>query len=88
MRATKKNVLDECGDLILEQDRRDFARAVNLLNAVIGRVREYLPDANLYIEDAGNFNLMTGNPHDARGRPREDRVALHWTVYYSGGGGW
>lgn len=86
-RATKDNIIDEQGHLIKESDRRDFAKAVNLLNKVIQNIREYHPEANLYVEDYGNFNLMIGDSHE-NGRPRHDRVALHWIVWNSGGGGW
>lgn len=87
-RATKNNVIGERGHLIDERDRRDFAKAVNLLNATIARIREYIPDANLYIEDANNFNLLTGDSHDERDRARQDRIALDAIVWHSGGGGW
>jgi hypothetical protein len=46
------------------------------------------PDINIYVEDAGQWNLMSGDSHDEDGIDRQDRVITCCLVMPSGGGGW
>jgi hypothetical protein len=71
------------------EHRRRFKRAISTLNALLVDVQEDFPDAEYYLEDAGNFMLMSGETHTGRDcQPRRDRVLLDEKLRRSGGGGW
>lgn len=70
------------------QHERRFSRIARSMEKLLLDVREYIPDANLYLEDQGNWNLLSGDSHDERGRMRQDRVMAWEPVRFTGGGGW
>jgi len=75
-------------DRIHDEDKRDFAQAVNLLNKVMARVREYIPEAEYYVE-CESLHLMTGLAHDAEdGGARTDRIALSAIIDNCDCGAW
>lgn len=88
-RETRHSVCREQGHRIKSEDRRDFAKGINLLNRVLARVQEYEPEANYYLA-METLNLMLGASHeDGLGmKPRQDRVALDAAIWQSGGGDW
>lgn len=70
---------------------KKFINLANNMNKLIQDIRKYNPDANLYVEDCGNFNLMKGKVHDESTQklePIHDNVVASVVVYNSGGGGW
>jgi hypothetical protein len=48
------------------------------------------PEVNIYVEDSGHWNLMSGADHDDGHycRARQDRVIVCCDVMPSSGGGW
>lgn len=75
---------------IKEKDIRDFIKCAERLKTIIKRIREYKPQANLYVSD-GELNLLSDESHVESG------VAIHSntdavveSVYIEGldGGGW
>ena len=60
------------------------------LDELMEDITEYCPEANLYIEDSNNFNLMKGPTHDDTRdcHALQENVASHAFVRPSGGGGW
>jgi hypothetical protein len=46
------------------------------------------PEINIYVEDSGHWNLLSGASHDDDGRDRQDRVLACYDVMPSSGGGW
>jgi len=63
-------------------------RLVNELNTLLEEVRKVHPNANWYLEDSGNLNLMSDESHDSSGRARKDHVLHHSNLKNAGGGGW
>lgn len=63
-------------------------RAVRALNESMLDVMEEHPQAMFYLEDNGNFYLLSDESHDARGDARQDRVIKRWDLMNSSGGGW
>lgn len=64
--------------------------AIKKLNEVMAELRVTIPEANYYLEDMGNFNVLSGPSHDDthRNPSRQDRVMHCTTLCWSGGGGW
>lgn len=60
----------------------------NDLNVLLDEVRRIHPNANWYLEDSGNLNLMSDESHDSSGRARKDHVLHRSNLNRSGGGGW
>ena len=67
---------------------RRFKRIATSMRRLLEELQETCPGANLYLEDQGNWNLMTGPSHDEKERRRFDRVVESARVPYSGGGAW
>jgi len=67
---------------------KQIRKAIEMLNKTINEVREYIPEANYYLEDSSNFNVLSGHSHDNHEHERQDRIMLQCTLDYSGGGGW
>ena len=65
-----------------------FRRIAAEMNRLLDDVREYIPEANLYLEDSGNWNLLSGDSHDEHDEARQDRVLAFELVPHSGGGAW
>lgn len=87
-RATGHVVADEQAHRIQQQDVKAFVRAVNTLNDLMERVREYEPEAELYLA-MDSLHLMIRPAHEGRrGEAREDRSALSWTITHADGGDW
>lgn len=53
-----------------------FTRAINKL---MEEIREYSPEANVYLENAGDLNLLYGPSHDDRGDTHQERVVCSVT---------
>jgi len=71
------------------EHKRKFKRLIAGLNDLLQEVRADFPEAEYYLEDAGNFNLMSGASHTGRDcQPRRDRVLMDEKLKHSGGGGW
>lgn len=68
----------------------DIELAIDLLNHTMEQVIKYIPDANYYIEDCGNFYTLSGDSHhDTHGQPAaEDRILRVDTLKGASGGGW
>lgn len=75
--------------LTVKQSKK-IGRAIKALNEVMEEVRLKYEDANYYIEDSDNFNVMSGSSHteDSRMDPLEDNVMEHYFLWHSGGGAW
>lgn len=73
-----------------QQEIARVMRAVATLNTVLAEVRERMPEANYYLEDSGNFHLLSGPSHDGMfaDHARPDRSLLRLDLLHSGGGGW
>ena len=65
-----------------------FVRIAGRMAKLLEEIREYCPEANMYLEDSGNWNLLTGDSHDDRDEPRQDRIAVFTIVPHSSGGAW
>lgn len=65
-----------------------FRRLARDMAKLLEEIRQTEPGANLYLEDSGNWYLLSGEDHDVNGRSRQDRkIALEF-VPHSGGGAW
>lgn len=73
---------------IKQEHIKKFKRIEKQLNKLMLEICKYNSDANLYVEDAGNFNLMKGWPHDDNGNMQQENVVYNGYVHHSGGGGW
>ena len=81
---------EEKAHLIKPEHRRKYKTLCRQMNQLLADIRDYQPEANLYIEGSDNWNLMVGNTHDddRQGYPLHENVALCCTVFPSSGGGW
>ena len=72
--------------------RGQITRAINTLNRVRRELEKNNPDApnvNWYLEDCGNFNLMSDDSHTGLGAERnKGAVVSTWDLRNSSGGGW
>lgn len=68
--------------------QRRFRQICDALTILIEDVRKKIPEANLYIEGDGDFNILCGDSHDEGNKARQDRVLASHYVPYFGGGGW
>ena len=64
--------------------------AIKKLNTVMAEIQETIPGANYYLEDQGNFTVLSGQSHDDsyRNPSRQDRIMHCVHLRSSGGGGW
>ena len=69
---------------------KEFRKLARAMDKLMRKICEYNPEANLYIEDAWNANLMKGPCHseDRHRVPLHENVAAHEIIYQAGGGGW
>lgn len=65
-----------------------FRKLAADMNRLLADIREEIPRANLYLEDSGNWILLSDDSHDEKGRARHDRKLAFEIVPHSGGGGW
>jgi hypothetical protein len=70
---------------IRKHDREAFEKIAKRMNDLLKRIKAYCPEANMYLEDAGNWNLINGPSHDEHHHPRHDRVEASAIVWGSGG---
>lgn len=76
---------------VSEAQIRRFRRIARSMAKLLSEMRETCPNANLYLEDSGNWCLLTGDSHDeSHGRihARHDRKIALEHVPHSGGGAW
>jgi len=74
-----------------KQDAMRFRRIATLMTNLLNDVREYIPEANLYLEDSGNWHILSGESHDYEGwmtKARQDRSLAREDVPHSSGGAW
>jgi hypothetical protein len=57
----------------IEKWRIRLQRSCNSINKVLSEAQLKYPDANLYLDDTGNLNLMSGPPHSCFVHPHRDR---------------
>ena len=72
---------------IKEKDIRDFEKYANKLNDVICRIREYNPNANVYLA-MENLCLMSGFAHDDYGRKHQENIVTCVAITSADGGDW
>lgn len=77
-------------EAIRDADIKEFRKLARAMDRLMRRICEYNPEANLYIEDAGNANLMSGPTHDDNNnlKPMYENVAAHEHILRASGGGW
>lgn len=76
---------------VQENHIRRFRRLARSMAKLLEEIRETCPRANMYLEDTGNWILLSGDSHDHNGwsmRPRQDRAVVMEVVPHSGGGAW
>ena len=74
--------------MIKAKDRKRIERAINSLNSALENIKEYVPNANYYIEDSDSFLVLSGDTHDENGEARPDRVMAYFKLIGASGGGW
>ena len=69
---------------------KKFRKLAKQLNNLMQEICEYNPEAELYVEDSWNFNLMKWPTHDdsRAQRPQHGNVVAHELVFKSSCGGW
>lgn len=69
---------------------KKFKSLTKSLDKLMREICRYNPEANLYVEDSWNFNLMKGPTHDDRYNQKalHENVVASELVYKSSGGGW
>lgn len=69
---------------------KQFKKLARAMDKLMREICAYNPEANFYLEDAGNANLMNGPTHDDSKamNPLHDNVAASESIHSSGGGGW
>lgn len=69
---------------------KKFKSLSKQLNKLMQEICKYNPDAELYVEDSWNFNLMKGPTHDDSRyqKPLHENIATCETVFKASGGGW
>lgn len=72
---------------IKEKDIRDFEKYANKLEEVLQRIREYKPEANVYLAE-DTLNLMSNRTHDIYEHPLQENIVT--SIYMNGfdGGDW
>ncbi len=71
------------------QEAANIRRAVTLLNNTMTKIRLRIPEAQYYLEDGINFNVMSGPTHaGVDQRPQYDNVMISETINHSDCGGW
>ncbi len=76
---------------IKEKHIKKYRSLCKQMQKLLDDIGEYSPEVHIYIEDAGNWNLMNGPSHDDTKSslpPLHDNVVAHEFVSPSGGGGW
>lgn len=90
MRCSKRPLGDDSA-LLRPEHRRRFERALRDLNKLIAEVREYVPEANYYLQD-NSMHILSGEPHDGMGTSREvarvDRSMASEVLHHGSGGAW
>jgi len=68
---------------------KQIKAAIAKLNKALAEVREYIPEANFYLEDAGSFNVLSGSSHSEDDwNPNHDNVLACFSLKNSSGGSW
>ena len=73
---------------IKETHIRKFEKLSKQLDRLMHDIRDYRPEANLYVEGDGFFNLLEGPSHDTDGSHIEENVVSGVKVHKSSGGDW
>jgi hypothetical protein len=75
------------GGRLSEEHRRRFLRLAERMNTLLREIRAYCPEANLYVEDSGNWHILSGDSHEGDD-PCRDRSMARADVWHSSGGAW
>ncbi len=69
---------------------KKFRKLAKEMDKLMREICAYNPEANLYIEDSNNANLMKGPSHDdsRNAMALHDNVVAHEYIYNTSGGGW
>lgn len=67
---------------------RKFEKLANQMSDLLKEIREYSPEANMYLEDAGNWNLLIGHSHNDKCQAMRQNIVITVRVPHSEGGGW
>lgn len=70
-----------------EQDRK-ITKAVKMLNDVLKEIQLDYPEAEWYLEDTSNFNLMSGPSHDMNGKAQHGNILEQYYLVDASGGAW
>jgi hypothetical protein len=75
---------------IKPEDIKRFESLAKQLDKLMHKICKYNPEANIYVEDSWNFNLMKGPCHseDRDQNPLYENIAACPIVFRSSGGGW
>lgn len=71
-----------------EQAIEQIGRYVERINKQMEIIKSEFPDAMIYLEDCGNFNIMSANSHDDNGDANHDAVLECFDLADASGGGW
>lgn len=73
-------------------EHKKIEKHVSGLNRILEDLQKKYPDfeMNWYLEDAGNFNLMSSESHAGNGscNPRYENIVDCYTLNNASGGGW
>lgn len=73
---------------LTRQQKAKFRKLANGMNQLLEEIRKEIPEANMYLEDSGNWHILSGDSHDRGERMRQDRILATERVTHSGGGAW
>lgn len=66
---------------IKTKDIRDFEKCCNKLKAIMDRITDYSPEANIYVDGGGSINLMCDCKRDGfGGSPSQDSVVTSVSI--------
>ena len=75
-----------------EKAIESIGKCIERINKHMETVQQEFPNANIYLEDSNNFNIMSDDTHDLDDpheiTPRHDRVLECFNLNYSSGGAW
>lgn len=84
--------MDDIDCTVGESHIRQFRRIARSMAKLLEEIRKTCPEANMYLEDSGNWLLLTGDSHDMtesrQMQARQDRKVCFELVPHSGGGAW
>ena len=88
---SERDDFEEDEGYVTEAHVRRFKRIARNMAKLLEEIQETCPGANMYLEDQGNWHLLSGDSHDwnRNNNPaRQDRIIECVRVPFSGGGAW